>query len=188
MASVSDIKKGMVVRWKDDLWGIAEFQHVSPGKGSAFTRIRLKNLGTGKTVENTFKATESLDFVDVIRRNMQFLFSDANGCTFMDTQTYEQSVVDNDVLGDDAKFLKEGVEVIVSLHEERAVTVEFPKKITYTITQTQPAVKGDTASGNVTKEAIVDNGMVVHVPIFLKEGEKISVNTDTGEYVERVNE
>ncbi|MEK7094660.1 MAG: elongation factor P [Patescibacteria group bacterium] len=187
MASVSEIKKGMVIRWKGDLWAIGEFQHVSPGKGSAFTRIRLKNLANGKTVENTFKATESLEFADVVRRNMSFLFSDTIAHTFMDTNTYEQVAASRDAVGDDGKYLKEGVEVIISLHEDAPVAIELPKKIEYTIVQTEPAVKGDTASGNVQKDATLDNGLVVRVPIFLKEGDRIMVNTGTGEYVERVN-
>ena len=187
MATVSDIKKGMVIRWKSDLWSIGEFQHVSPGKGSAFTRIRLKNLSNGKSVENTFKATEPLEFVDVVRRNMTYLFSDATAHTFMDTTTYDQVAVSRDVIGEDGKYLKEGVAVILSLHEEAPVALELPKKIEYIVTQTDAAVKGDTASGNVQKDATLDNGLIVRVPIFLKEGDHIMVNTDNGEYVERVN-
>ena len=187
MASVSEIKKGMVIRWKDDLWGIAQFQHVSPGKGSAFTRIRLKNLSSGKVVENTFKATEQLEFAEVARRNMQYLFSDAVSYTFMDGQTFEQVMIDKETLGDDAKYMKEGMSVVVSLHNDIAISVELPMKIEFTVAETEPAVKGDTASGNVLKDAKMDNGLMVRVPIFLKEGDRILVNTETGAYVERVN-
>ena len=104
MANVSEIKRGMVIRWKDDLWIISSFQHVSPGKGSAFTRIKLKGLTSGKSVENTFKSTETLDFVDVQRKDMQFLFADDNGATCMDMVSFEQVMIDNDVIGDDRRF------------------------------------------------------------------------------------
>lgn len=186
MANVSEINKGMVVRWKDDLWVINEFQHVSPGKGSAFTRIKLKNVSSGKVVENTFKATESLDFVNVQRKNMQYLFGDDNNCTFMDMVSYEQVAVGNDVIGDDKKYLKDGLQVNVAMNEGAAIAVQLPKKVEYTVDQTQPAVKGDTASGNVQKDATMANGLFVRVPIFIKQGDKILVNTDTGEYSERV--
>lgn len=187
MANVSEIKRGMVIRWKDDLWIISSFQHVSPGKGSAFTRIKLKGLTSGKSVENTFKSTETLDFVDVQRKDMQYLFSDENGVTCMDTVSFEQVVVDNDVMGDERKYLKDGLRISVSMYDGRAVAMELPKKIEYVVKETQPAVKGDTASGNVAKDAIMDNGLLVRVPIFIKEGEHLLVNTDTGEYSERVS-
>ncbi len=187
MANVSEIKRGQVIRWKDDLWIISTFPHVSPGKGSAFTRIKLKGLTSGKSVENTFKSTETLDFVDVQRKDMQFLFGDYHGVTCMDMVSFEQVVIDNDVIGDDRRYLKDGLRVSVSMYEGRAVALELPKKIEYTVTETQPAVKGDTASGNVSKDAIMDNGLLVRVPIFIKQGERLLVNTDTGEYCERVS-
>lgn len=186
MANVSEIKKGMVVNWKNDLWTIGEFQHVSPGKGSAFTRIKLKNINNGKVVENTFKATESLDFVDVIKKNMQFLFDDGMGFTFMDTHSYEQVSIDRDVMGVDSKYLKEGLEVVISMHGDKPVTVELPRKVEYTVDQTEPAVKGDTVSGNVLKDATMKNGLTVRVPIFITQGDKILVNTESGDYSERV--
>jgi elongation factor P len=187
MANVSELKRGMVVQWKDALWAIVEFQHVSPGKGSAFTRTKLKHLLNGKVVENTFKATESLDFVDVERLDMQFLFTDGDTHTFMDTHSYEQVEIGADIVGDDAKYLKEGLVVNVSMNEGAAVTIQLPQKIEYKVTETEPAVKGDTASGNVTKESIMDNGLHVRVPIFINQDDTILVNTDTGAYSERVN-
>lgn len=187
MANVSEINKGMVIRWKDTLWVINDFQHVSPGKGSAFTRIKLKQIGSGKVVENTFKATESLDFVEVQRKNMQYLFGDDNGVTLMDMMSYEQVMVDNDVVGDDRKYLKEGLQVNVAMNDGAPIALQVPKKVEYTVAQTEPAVKGDTASGNVLKDAEMDNGLMVRVPIFIKQGDNIMVNTDTGEYSERVN-
>lgn len=187
MANVSEIKRGQVIRWKNGLWSIVQFQHVSPGKGSAFTRIKLKDLQTGKVVENTFKATETLEFADVQRKNMQFLFSDGTTFTFMDTRTYDQVAIDAETIGTDAAYLKESLEVNVAMLDERAVTIQLPPKIEYVVTQTEPAVKGDTASGNVTKEATMDNGLSVRVPIFINEGDHILVSTDSCTYVERVN-
>ena len=187
MANVSELKRGMVVRWKNTLWAIVEFQHVSPGKGSAFTRTKLKELLTGKVVENTFKATESLDFVDVIRRDMQFLFTDGDISTFMDTHSYEQIEISASIIGDDSKYLKEGLVVNVSMNEGVPVTIQLPLKIEYKVTETEPAVKGDTASGNVTKMAVMDNGLNAKVPIFINQDDNIMVNTETGAYSERVS-
>ncbi|HJN84944.1 MAG TPA: elongation factor P [Patescibacteria group bacterium] len=187
MANVSEIKKGMVVDWKSHLWLISEFQHVSPGKGSAFTRIKLKNINTGKVVENTFKSSETLVFVDVSKKNMTYLFSDDLSHTFMDMVSYDQVPVDKALVGDDAKYLKEGLQVIVSQNEDKAVAVELPKKIEFVVGYAEPAVKGDTASGNVMKNSTMENGLEVRVPSFIKTGDKILVNSDTCEYSERVN-
>ncbi|HBU28146.1 TPA: elongation factor P [Candidatus Uhrbacteria bacterium] len=186
MANVSEMSKGSVIKWKDDLWVINEFQHVSPGKGSAFTRIKLKNISTGKTVENTFKATEQLEFADVQRKTMQYLYGDKDGATFMDMVSYEQVVIGNDILGEERKYLLEGLQVSVSMYNDQAIAIALPKKVEYVVEQTQPAVKGDTASGNVQKDAVMTNGLLVRVPIFIKEGDKLLINTDTCEYSERV--
>ncbi|EKD49121.1 MAG: Elongation factor P [uncultured bacterium] len=187
MGSPNDIKKGVVLNYKDGLYAVVDFQHVNPGKGSAFVRTRLKNLSTGKVVENTFKSAETIDFEQVTYRKMQYLFTDGNQYTFMDNVSYEQVEVPADQLGDDAKYLKEGIEATVILHNDRAIAIELPKKIQYTVASSPPAVKGDTASGNVTKEVVLDNGMTARVPIFIKEGDKIIIKTETGEYSERVS-
>jgi elongation factor P len=182
----NDIKKGSVIRLDGELWIVMEFQRVSPGKGSSFVRTRVKNFRTGKIVEHNFKSAESLDFEDVQYRKMQYLFNDGTLYTFMDNQNYEQVTLSKDDIGDDMKFLKEGIEVSIIMHGETPLTITLPKKIEYTITQTEPAVKGDTAAGNVTKEAIMDNGLMVKVPIFVGEGDVIIVNTEDGSYSERV--
>ena len=186
MASPNDIKKGTVIRLGGELWLVIDFQRVSPGKGSSFVRTRMKSIKTGKVNENNFKSAESLDFEDVAYKRMQYLFNDGNFYTFMDNLSYEQVVVAKDDIGEDIKYLKEGLEVTVIMHEGLALTIELPKKIQYKITQTEAAVKGDTASGNVTKEATLDNGLVVRVPIFIREGDEIMVNAEDGTYVERV--
>jgi len=185
MASPSEIKKGVVVLQNGDPWVVTEFQHINPGKGAAFVRTRIKNLKSGRTLEQTYKMSETIVIVEVEFRNMQYLYHDATGYTFMDNATYEQATMEDDAVGELGKYLKEGLEVQVTMYEDRPIALQLPRKMTFKIVETMPAVKGDTASGNVTKEAKTDSGFIVHVPIFLKEGENIIVNTDNGEYVER---
>lgn len=185
MASPGEIKKGSVILQNGDPWVVTEFQHVNPGKGAAFVRTRIKNARTGKTLEATYKVSESIDLVEMEYRNMQYLYHDATGYTFMDNASYEQATMDDEAVGEQAKYLKEGLEIMVSMFEGKPIALQLPRKMTFKVTETMPAVKGDTASGNVTKEAKVDAGFIVHVPIFVKEGDNVVVNTDTGEYVER---
>lgn len=186
--SPNDIKKGTVIRHNGDLWMVVDFQRVSPGKGSSFVRTRMKNMKSGKVVENNFKSAESVDFEDVAYRKMQYLFNDGHLYTFMDNTNYEQVSLSKDDLGNDVNFLKEGLDIKMILHDNQPLAIELPMKIAYAVSVTEPAVKGDTASGNVSKEAELDNGLKVRVPIFIQEGDQIMVNTDSGEYVERVNE
>ncbi|HLD18010.1 MAG TPA: elongation factor P [Patescibacteria group bacterium] len=188
MASPNDIKKGTVVRYEGDLCVVIYFQRVSPGKGSSFVRTRMKNIRSGKVVEQNFKSAESLEFEEVQYKKMQYLYRDERLCTFMDNQTYEQVQLANDDVGDDVKYLKEGMEVMIIMHGETPLTIELPKKVPYKVVSAPPAVKGDSASGNVTKEVRLDNGLTVRAPIFVREGDVIVVNTDTGEYSERVSE
>ncbi|TAK05154.1 elongation factor P [Patescibacteria group bacterium] len=184
MPDTSDISKDVVVRFKNDLFVVTEFQHVNPGKGAAFTRVKMRSIGSGKSLENTWKSGENVDIVDVERRSMQYLFSDANGATFMDSATYDQVLVPKAMLEGKEGYLKEGIEALVVMYEGAAVAVQLPRKITFTVTEAQDAVRGDT-SGNVTKDVTLDTGIKVKVPMFIKQGEKIIINTDTGEYVER---
>jgi len=187
MASTSDIKKGVVIRYQGDLYVVVEFQHVNPGKGSAFVRTRMKNISSGKVVENTFKTGESVDIVEVNFMTMQYLYKDDESYAFMNMDTYEQLSMDADLVGADAKYLKEGLKVIVGIYEDKPISLQLPRKIEYSVVQAPPAVKGDTASGNVTKDVKLDNGLEIKAPIFIKEGDKILVNTETGDYSERVN-
>lgn len=186
MPSPNELKKGTVIRYDGDLWIVTEFQRVSPGKGSSFVRTKIKSMKTGKIVENNFKSAETLEFEDVMYKKMQYLFNDGMLFTFMDNQSYEQVVIGKDDVGDDAKYLKEGVEVTIVMHGETPLTIQLPLKIQYKIVETEPAVKGDTASGNVSKDAIVDNGLKIRVPIFIGEGDDVMVTTEDGSYVERV--
>ena len=176
------------MRQNGDLCVVIEFQRVSPGKGSSFVRTRLKTLKTNKVNEVTFKSAETVDFEDVQYQKMQYLFADDQFVTFMDTTTYEQVVMSKEDIGPDEKFLKEGLEVTVVMHDGQALTIELPRKISYTVKYTEPAVKGDTTSGNVMKDAELDQGLTVRVPIFIKEGDLISINTEDASYVERITE
>ncbi len=185
MASPNDIKKGVVILQNGDPWVVTEFQHINPGKGAAFVRTRIKNLKSGKTLEQTYKVSETITIVEVEYRNMQYLYHDATGYTFMDTASYEQFTMSDEDVGEQGKYVRDGLELTLTMYEGRPIALQLPKKMNFKIVETMPAVKGDTASGNVTKEAKTDVGFIVNVPIFLKEGEEIVVNTDTGEYVER---
>ena len=185
MASPSDIKKGVVILLNNDPWVVTEFQHINPGKGAAFVRTRVKNLKSGRTLEQTFKISENIDIVEVEYHNTQYLYHDATGYTFMDKVSYEQSTMSDDLVGEQGKYLKDEMDCLVCFYEGQPISLQLPKKIAFKIVETMPAVKGDTASGNVQKDAKTDNGFNVRVPIFINEGESVIVNTDTGEYVER---
>lgn len=185
MGSPSDIKKGSVILQNGDPWVVTEFQHINPGKGAAFVRTRIKNAKSGKTLEQTYKVSETITLVDMEYRNMQYLYHDATGYTFMDNANYEQCTMADEDVGEQGRYLQEGMEVTLSMYEGQPIAIQMPRKMTFKIVETTPAVKGDTASGNVTKEAKVDAGFTIRVPIFINEGESVIVNTDTGEYVER---
>ena len=185
MASTSEVRKGVVIRHQNDLFVVVEFQHINPGKGAAFVRTRMKSLGTGKVIEQTYKTSETVDIVQVQFQTMQYLFAGSGRYTFMNMSNYEQIEMDADLIGDEAKYLKESVECVIGLYEERPVSIQLPKKIQYKVVEAPPAVKGDSAAGNVTKEVVLDNGLKIQAPIFIKEGEEILVNTETGLYSTR---
>lgn len=187
MASTTDVRKGVVIRQPNDLFVVVEFQHVNPGKGAAFVRARMKSLGSGKVLEVTYKTSESVDIVQVDFRTMQFLYKNGDNFAFMNMENYEQIEMNGDLVGEEAKYLKEGLDVVVGLYEGRPVSIQLPKKIKYKVVEAPPAVKGDSATGNVTKEIKLDNGLIVQAPIFIKEGEEILVNTETGDYSARAN-
>jgi elongation factor P len=182
MGDTTDIKKGAVIKHANDLYVVTDFKFVNPGKGSAFTKTKMKGISSGKSIEITYKSGENVETVQVQRQNMQFLYENAGIYSFMNNETYETVEISADIVGDDAKYLKEGLVIIVVLYEGNPVAIQLPKKVTYMVEQAPPAVKGDTASGNVTKEVKLDNGLTVQAPIFIKEGENIVINTDTGEY------
>ncbi|MFA7245042.1 MAG: elongation factor P [Candidatus Magasanikbacteria bacterium] len=186
MGDTTDIKKGAVIRHNGQLYVINTFQFVNPGKGQAFFKCKLKSIGGDKGMELTFKSGETLDSVEVQNTNMQFLYKTAGVYSFMNQSTYETVDVSEGVIGEDAKYLKEGLDIIASLHDGNIVAIQLPKKVNYKVVTAPPAVKGDSSGGNVTKEIILDNGLLIYAPIFIKEGEEITVNTETGEYGGRV--
>lgn len=187
MASVNDISKESVLMWKGEPHIVVEFQHVNPGKGGSFVRTRLKNARTGKVFENTYKAAESVEFVDLERRNLQYTYNDGSKWHFMDQATYEEVSIPKEVLAEKTNYLKEGQEIMGWFYEGECLNVVLPKKMVLKVTEAFDAVRGD-SSGNITKEVTLETGYVVKAPIFIKSGDLLSINTETGEYVERANQ
>ncbi len=183
----SNFKNGIKIEIDGDPFTMTYFQHVKPGKGGAFVRTKLKNLKNGRVVEKTFRAGEKVEEADIDERKMQYLYQDGEGFVFMDNESYDQLTISKEQVGDQVKWLKENTDVEVVLYKGSPITIELPQFLIAEITQTDPGVKGDTASG-ATKPATLETGAVVQVPLFLKEGEKVRVDTQKGEYVERVND
>lgn len=184
MINVNDIKNGLTVKIDNNIYTVVEFQHVKPGKGSAFVRTKLKNLRTGTTTEITFNAGVKIETAHVEKQNMQFLYNQGDTYYFMNMQTYDQIELNKSSLGDDVKYLKENLEVIISFYEGEVMGVILPDKIEYLITKSEPGVKGNTTS-TAMKDAELETGMVVKVPMFINEGERILVSTSDGKYVSR---
>ena len=184
MASTADFRSGSTFKVDGDIWSILEFQHVKMGRGGAIVRTKIKNLQTGRVLEKTFRSGEKVDDVMVVRKPMQFLYKDGEDFVFMDQETYDQLNVMPAVVGDASKFLKEGEIISIAMHDEKPVYIEMPVAVTLKITQTDPGLKGDTASGG-GKPATLETGAVVNVPLFLSEGDIVKVDTRTGEYLER---
>jgi elongation factor P len=181
----SQFRNGLKIELDGEPFAIVFFQHVKPGKGGAFVRTKVRNLKTGRVLERRFRAGERVEVADVEERKMQYLYQDGDQLVFMDTQSYEQIPFSTEQVGDARKFLKENLEVDVVFWRSQPINIELPSFITAVITRCEPGIKGDTAS-NVTKPATIETGAIVQVPLFVKEGEKIRVDTRSGEYVERV--
>lgn len=186
MASTSDIRNGLCIEFKGDIFSIVEFLHVKPGKGPAFVRTKLKSLTSGKVLENTFPAGHKIDEVRVERRNYQYLYNDDMGYHFMDKETFAQVNLQKDFIPQ-PELLKEGsdVEILFNTADEKPLTLDMPQYIELEVTYTEPGVRGDTAT-NVTKPATVETGAEIQVPIFINEGDKIKIDTASASYVERV--
>jgi elongation factor P len=184
MISVTELRNGTKVEMDGGLWECLEYQHQKIGRGGAKVVAKFRNLETGAIVERTFNASEKLQDIFIDYRKMQFLYSDGDAFTFMDTETYEQPSLSRAQIGDAAKFLKESMEVTVDYFRDKALKVTLPNVVELTITQTDPGVKGDTVSGG-SKPATVETGAVVSVPLFIDQGERIRVDTRTGEYLGR---
>ncbi len=187
MANTSDLKNGLVINFNGNLYSIIEFQHVKPGKGPAFVRTKLRNLKTGKVLPNTFTSGVKIDIQRVERRSYQFLYKDVDQMHFMNNESYEQTFLDEAIIGDPAAFLKEGqnVEILYHTETESPLTVDLPAYVELEVTYTEPGDRGNTAT-NTFKDAKLETGASIKVPLFINTGEKIKVDTRTGSYSERV--
>ncbi|RKY65781.1 MAG: elongation factor P [Candidatus Latescibacterota bacterium] len=185
MATTSEFRNGMVIRLEGELFTIVEFQHVKPGKGMGFVRTRLKNVRTGAVLDRTFRSGEQVEEVRLERREMQFLYRSDDMLYFMDTETYEQFSVPVEAAGDAVLFLKEGEAASVLMDGDTPVGVEVPYFVELKVVETEPGVRGDTATGG-SKPAKLETGLVVQVPLFVEEGDTVKVDTRTREYIERV--
>ncbi|MBS6396608.1 MAG: elongation factor P [Clostridiales bacterium] len=185
MISAGDFRNGVTLEIEGNVYQIIEFQHVKPGKGAAFVRTKLKNIINGGVVEKTFRPTEKFPAARIDRVDMQYLYSDGDLYHFMNVETYDQIALNSDDVGDALKFVKENEMVKICSHNGNVFAVEAPLFVELEITDTEPGFKGDTATG-ATKPATVETGAVVYVPLFVEQGNKIKIDTRTGEYLSRV--
>lgn len=182
--SINDIKNGMTIIMDGTLSQIVDFQHVKPGKGTPFVRMKLKNLKTGSITENSYNTNLKIERAKVEHMPMQYLYANGDTYVFMNTETYDQIEVPGDKLVNEKKFLKEGLEIQLDYYEGDLLGVSLPEKVTYEVTETEPAVKGNTTN-NAMKDAKIETGYVVKVPMFINQGEKIVISTSDGKYSSR---
>ena len=185
MISAGDFRNGITIEYENSIYQIIEFQHVKPGKGAAFVRTKLKNIISGGVVEKTFRPTEKCPQARIDRKDMQYLYEDGDLYYFMDTETYDQVGLNADSVGDALKFVKENEMVKVCSHNGNVFAIEPPLFVELVITETEPGIKGDTATG-ATKPATVETGATVYVPLFVNQDDVIKIDTRTGEYLSRV--
>ncbi len=185
MPSTSDFRPGLTIKYNNELWTVVEFQHVNPGNWRAFVRTKLKNVKSGKVIENRFRAGEAIDIIRVERKEFQFLYRDGTGYHFMDKDTYEQIMVSEEAVGTGAKFLKDGESVDILFNGTDIVGIELPITVELKVIETVPGVRGDSANPG-TKPAQVETGATVNVPLFINEGDTLRIDTRTGGYLERV--
>jgi len=188
MASTSDIRKGLCIKYNHDIFKIIDFQHVKPGKGPAFVRTKLKSVTTGKVIDNTFSAGHKIEDIRVETHKFQFLYNDGNTYHFMNTQDYAQIQIEKDSL-DNPSLMKEGevVTIQINTEDDMPLSVDLPAHVILEVTKTEPGVRGNTAT-NATKPATVETGATINVPLFINEGDKIRIDTDKANYQERVKE
>ena len=184
MISTNDMRPGQTLDIDGTLFTIINYQHVKPGKGQAFVKTKLKNLKSGAVVDKTFRADEKVNLAVLDKREMQYLYAEDAGLVFMDNETYEQTHVDPDLLGDSAKFLKDGTVCLVPMYEGTPIGAEMPLNLELEIVETEPGMKGDRVSGAL-KPATTETGAIVQVPLFLEKGDRIKVDTRSGEYLSR---
>ncbi|OAO31635.1 elongation factor P [Mammaliicoccus lentus] len=184
MISVNDFKTGLTVKVDNGIWKVMDFQHVKPGKGAAFVRSKLRNLRTGAIQEKTFRAGEKVERAQIDNHRMQYLYANGDSHVFMDNETYDQLELPGDTLENELKFIKENMEVHIQTYEGETIGIEMPNTVTLTVTKTEPGIKGDTATG-ATKQATVETGYTLNVPLFVNEGDQLVINTSDGSYVSR---
>lgn len=188
MATTSDISKGAFIKINGELGLVLDYEHVTPNKTRAMYHVKLRNVRTGKLIEHRFRSGESIDLERVETKEMQYIYQEGENLTCMDNETFEQILIDSNLLGDPIKFLKEGMTLTISFDsEEAAIFAEMPNFVDLEITYTEPGLKGDTAT-NTLKPATVETGAEIKVPLFVDNGEKIKIDTRTGSYVERVKD
>tara|TARA_B100000902_G_scaffold369369_1_gene393506 strand:+ start:390 stop:953 length:564 start_codon:yes stop_codon:yes gene_type:complete len=187
MGTTADIRNGAVILHKTKRMKVVEFQHVKPGKGGAFVRTKLKDIQSGKIIDETFNSGHKLEFIRVEAKGMQFLYVDNNSYVFMDNETYDQLNVSSDSVGDGKNFLTAGINVDLLFDGNEVLDVRLPSHVVLEVTDTEPGFKGNTATG-ATKPATVETGYTLNVPLFINEGEKLRIDTRTGDYVERSKE
>ena len=184
MISTNEFKTNVTVTIDGDEWQVVEFQHVKPGKGAAFVRAKMRNMCTGAVVERTFNAGERLPKAHIDRRAMQYLYESDGNYVFMDNETYEQSELTKEQLGNAINFLKENMDAKIMIYNGRVIGVDLPNTVELTVVKTDPGIRGDTATGG-SKPATMDTGYVVKVPLFINEGDVLNIDTRTGEYISR---
>lgn len=187
MSDTSDLTKGTIMKHKEGLWQVQDKTLVDQARGSAVVRVKLKNLEDGHIEEETFPSGDQIDIAHIKHVDMQYLYQEDNRLAFMNQETYETIEINEDILGDESKYLKEELEVVMKTYEGKPVSMILPDKISYEVIQAPPAVKGDSASGSTTKTVTLENGMKVDVPVFIEKGDEVYVNTNSGEYDQRVN-
>ncbi len=185
MISAGDFRNGLTIEYENSVYQIIEFQHVKPGKGAAFVRTKLKNIISGGVVEKTFRPTERYPQARIDRKDMQYLYNDGELFYFMDLESYDQIGLNQDSVGETLKFVKENDMVKVCSHNGNVYAIEPPLFVELQITETEPGLKGDTATG-ATKPAVVETGATVYVPLFVEQGDVIKIDTRSGEYLSRV--
>ncbi|WAM36816.1 elongation factor P [Caldicellulosiruptor acetigenus] len=185
MVEAGDFRRGLTIEYDGQIFQVIEFLHVKPGKGAAFVRTKLKNIKTGAVIEKTFRPDERMPLAHIERREMQYLYNDGELYYFMDTQTYEQIALNQEMVGDALKFVKENMTVTVLSHNGSVFGVEPPRFVELEVIDTEPGFKGDTQTG-ATKPAKVETGAVIQVPLFINIGDKIKIDTSTEEYLSRV--
>ena len=186
MASTNDLKNGMVLNLDGQLWQVIWFQHHKPGKGNTVVRSKLKHVLTGKIVDKTFNSDTKVDTATVDRRDMQYLYHDGTGFVFMDDTTYEQVIIPDETVGDAKDYMLENQSATVALHEGNPLFIELPASVELEITYTEPGLQGDRSTGG-TKPATLETDKEIQVPLFITNGEKVKVDTRTGEYLGRVS-